>query len=91
MNITDKGIPRGLLVSASAFVRQKIRCKMKGVSYGWSLFQTNGEALAIVMSYLEQNKIAATIDAEFDLESITEAQLYLEEGQANGKVMICLS
>ncbi|MFT5482219.1 MAG: NADPH:quinone reductase-like Zn-dependent oxidoreductase [Halieaceae bacterium] len=91
MNITDKGIPHGLLVSASAFVRQKIRCKIKGVSYGWSLFQTNGEALAIVMDFLEQNKIAATIDAEFDLESITEAQLYLEEGQANGKVIICVS
>ncbi|MFT5335170.1 MAG: NADPH:quinone reductase-like Zn-dependent oxidoreductase [Halioglobus sp.] len=91
MNITDKGIPRGLLVSASTFVRKKIRCKIKGVRYGWSLFQINAEALATVMGYLEEGKIVASIDAEFDLESITEAHRYLEGGQANGKVMICVA
>ncbi|MEH6517854.1 MAG: zinc-binding dehydrogenase [Halioglobus sp.] len=91
MNITDKGIPRGLLVSASVFVRQKVRCRIKGVRYGWSLFQVNGAALATVMEYLGKGKIVATIDAEFDLRSISDAHRYLEEGQANGKVMICVS
>ncbi|MFT6365310.1 MAG: NADPH:quinone reductase-like Zn-dependent oxidoreductase [Bacteroidia bacterium] len=91
MNITDKGIPRGLLVSASVFVRKKIRCKIKGVHYGWSLFQINGEALATVMKYLEEDKIVANIDAEFDLKSVADAHQYLEEGHANGKVMICVS
>ena len=90
-NITEKGIPRGLLVSAGTFLRQKIRCRKKGIRYGWSLFQPNGEALAYVMARVGEKKIVANIDAEFPLESIVEAHHYLEGGRANGKVMIRIS
>jgi|TARA_B110000503_G_C7171531_1_gene424531 NADPH:quinone reductase-like Zn-dependent oxidoreductase len=91
MNITDKGIPSGLLVSAGTFIRQKIRCRGKGIRYGWSLFQPNGEALAYVMQCIGERKIVAHIDTEFPLDSIIEAHQYLEAGLANGKVMICVS
>ena len=91
INITEKGIPRGLLASAATFIRQKIRCRRKGIRYGWSLFQANGEALAYVISRLGEGKIVANIDAEFTLESVIEAYEYLEAGRASGKVMIAVS
>jgi NADPH:quinone reductase-like Zn-dependent oxidoreductase len=91
INITEKGIPRGLIASAVAFARQKIRCRRKGIRYGWSLFQPNGEALAQVMKIVEEGKIAANVDTEFPLDSIIDAHRYLESGQANGKVMIYVS
>jgi NADPH:quinone reductase-like Zn-dependent oxidoreductase len=88
INITEKGMPRGLITSAATFIRQKIRCRRKGIRYGWSLFQPNGGALAHVMSRLGEGKIVANIDTEFTLESIREAYAYLEAGRASGKVMI---
>ncbi|MFT5482056.1 MAG: NADPH:quinone reductase-like Zn-dependent oxidoreductase [Halieaceae bacterium] len=88
INITEKGIPRGLLVSAAAFIRQKMRCRRKGIRYGWSLFKSNGEALSYVMKCIRDDGIVANIDSEFGLDSIVQAHQYLEAGQANGKVMI---
>ena len=90
-NVTEKGIPRGLFVSGLTFIRQKIRCRRKGIRYGWSLFQPNGEALAYVMKLLGEGSIMATIDSEFPLDSIVEAHQYLEAGRANGKVIISMS
>jgi NADPH:quinone reductase-like Zn-dependent oxidoreductase len=91
INITEKGIPRGLLASAGTFIRQKMRCRSKGIRYGWSLFQANGEALAYVMQRIGEHEIVANIDTEFPLDSIVEAHQYLEAGLANGKVMIGVS
>jgi alcohol dehydrogenase len=91
INITEKGIPLGLIASAVSFFRQKIRCKRKGIRYGWSLFQPNGEALTDVMKLVAEGKITANVDTEFPLDAIIEAHRYLESGQANGKVMIRVS
>jgi NADPH:quinone reductase-like Zn-dependent oxidoreductase len=90
MNITEKGIPRGMLASATTFLRQKIRCRSRGIRYGWSLFQPNGEALVYIMENVEKGSIVANIDAEFPLDAIAEAHQYLEGGRANGKVLISI-
>jgi NADPH:quinone reductase-like Zn-dependent oxidoreductase len=90
-NITEKGIPQGLFVSGLTFFRQKIRCRIKGIRYGWSLFQPNGEALTYIMKLVGDGKIVATIDTEFPLGSIVDAHQYLEEGRANGKIIISMS
>ena len=43
------------------------------------------------MQRIGENTIVANVDTEFPLDSIIEAHQYLEAGQANGKVMICVS
>jgi NADPH:quinone reductase-like Zn-dependent oxidoreductase len=91
INITEKGLPRGLFASAGTFLRQKIRCRMKGIRYGWSLFQPNGVALNYVLQRIGEGKIVANIDTEFPLAAVIEAHQYLEGGHANGKVMIKVS
>jgi NADPH:quinone reductase-like Zn-dependent oxidoreductase len=90
INITEKGVPRGLAMSAATFIRQKIRCRRKGIRYGWSLFQPNEEALAYVMKCIVEGTIVANIDTEFGLDSVAQAHEYLESGQANGKVLISM-
>jgi NADPH:quinone reductase-like Zn-dependent oxidoreductase len=90
MNITEKGLPLGMLTSAATYARQKLRCRRKNVRYGWSLFQPNGAALAYVLEKMEKGHIVANIDSEFSLDSISEAHQYLETGRGSGKVMISI-
>lgn len=91
INITEKGLVPGLLRSAFTFIGQKVHCRRKNIRYGWSLFEPNGEALSYVMKCLSEGKIAANIDRQFMLDETGDAQQYLESGQANGKVLVCVS
>jgi NADPH:quinone reductase-like Zn-dependent oxidoreductase len=77
---------------------RRFRCNLQNLVRPGStprIFQVlvtpNGERLQYVMDLLSNNTIQAVIDRTFPLDQASAAFQYLEQGHANGKVVIDLS
>lgn len=86
--ITKNGLLLGLVKVAIALFVKKI--KNRGISYQWSVFKPNADALEQVRQYIEAGKIKPVIDRVLTLDQMTEAHNYIATGHARGKVVITI-
>jgi NADPH:quinone reductase-like Zn-dependent oxidoreductase len=77
------GVVMGLL---SRKVRKQAR--KLGVSYSFLFMQANGRQLRELASVYDAGHLRPLIDKTFPLDQTLEALAYLEQGRANGKVVI---
>ena len=84
--LDDKGLALGGLKVLTSLIRRKI--KYRGIGYHWSVVKPNGKALELVKQYIEDGKIKPVIDRTYTIEQIAEANQYIENGHARGKVVI---
>ena len=79
------GVAMGLL---SRKVRKQAR--KLGVSYSFLFMQANGTQLRELASLYDAGHLRPLIDKTFPLDQTLEALAYVEQGRANGKVVITL-
>jgi NADPH:quinone reductase-like Zn-dependent oxidoreductase len=79
------GVVMGLL---SRKVRKQAR--KLGVSYSFLFMQANGTQLRELASLYDAGRLRPLIDKTFPFEQTLEALAYVEQGRANGKVVITL-
>lgn len=86
--ITKNGLLLGLLKVAIALLIKKF--KNRSISYQWSLFTPNANALEQVTQYIEAEKIKPVIDRIFTLDQMAEAHNHIATGRAKGKVVLSI-
>jgi reticulon-4-interacting protein 1, mitochondrial len=86
--ITDNGLLLGLAKVAITLIGKKI--KNRNISYQWSIFKPNGNALKQVSQHIEAGEIKAVIDRTYALDKIAEAHKYIAAGRTRGKVVITI-
>ncbi len=79
------GVVMGLL---SRKVRKQAR--KLGVSYSFLFMQANGAQLRELASLYDAGHLRPLIDKTFPFDQTLEALAYVEQGRANGKVVITL-
>ncbi len=79
------GVVMGLL---SRKVRKQAR--KLGVSYSFLFMQANGAQLRELAALYNAGRLRAVIDGTFPFDNTLEALAYVEQGRANGKVVITL-
>src|ERR671912_2782972 len=79
------GVVMGLL---SGKVRR--RARQLGVSYAFLFMQANGAQLRELASLYDAGQLRPLIDKTFPFDQTLEALAYVEQGRANGKVVITL-
>jgi NADPH:quinone reductase-like Zn-dependent oxidoreductase len=62
----------------------------RGVSYSFLFMQANGAQLRELASLYDAGHLRPVIDKTFPFDQTLEALAYLEQGRANGKVVIAL-
>jgi len=75
-----------------ALLSRKIRKQARklGVSYSFLFMQANGAQLRELASLYDAGQLRPVIDRTFRFEQTLEALAYVEQGHANGKVVITL-
>jgi NADPH:quinone reductase-like Zn-dependent oxidoreductase len=63
-------------------------CPFVGQKLGTFISKENHEDLIILTELVESGKVAPVIDRTYSLNEVPEAIRYLEEGHAQGKVVI---
>jgi len=86
--ITDNGLLLGLGKVVIALFVKKI--KNHKISYQWSVFKPDGEALDLVRQYIEAGKIKPVLDRIFTLDQMADAHQYVATGHARGKVVVSI-
>ena len=61
-----------------------------GVSYSFLFMQANGTQLRELADLYDTGHLRAVIDTTFPFDQTLEALAYVEQGRANGKVVITL-
>jgi NADPH:quinone reductase-like Zn-dependent oxidoreductase len=61
-----------------------------GVSYSFLFMQSNGAQLGELAALYDAGHLRAVIDKTFPFDQTLEALAYVEQGRANGKVVITL-
>jgi NADPH:quinone reductase-like Zn-dependent oxidoreductase len=79
------GVAMGLL---SRKVRKQAR--KRGVSYSFLFMQANGAQLRELAALYDAGHLRPVIDKTFPFDETLEALAYVEQGRANGKVVITL-
>ena len=89
MVLTDQhGLDKGIHLAQETFQQRAAAQRQYGRRYFWSFFKPNGQALAVITSLVEANKIRPVIDRVYSLEEMVAAHKYCESGQAQGKIVI---
>ena len=85
------GAPRFMGV-AMGLLSRKVRKQARklGVSYSFLFMQANGEQLRQLASLYDAGHLRPLIDKTFPFDKTLEALAYVEQGRANGKVVITL-
>jgi NADPH:quinone reductase-like Zn-dependent oxidoreductase len=63
-------------------------CKHRDATYSMIIGTGNGKDMGILAQLLEERKIRAVIDKEFQLEDARDAVEYLAQGRCAGKVVV---
>ena len=66
------------------------KIKNHKISYQWSVFKPDGEALDLVRQYIEAGKIKPVLDRIFTLDQMADAHQYVATGHARGKVVVSI-
>ena len=85
------GAPRFIGV-VMGLLSRKVRTQARklGVSYSFFFMQANGTQLRELASLYDAGRLRPLIDKTFPFEQTLEAVAYVEQGRANGKVVITL-
>jgi NADPH:quinone reductase-like Zn-dependent oxidoreductase len=75
---------------AMGLLSRKVRKRARklGVSYSFLFMQANGAQLRELASLYDAGHLRPLIDSTFPFDQTLEALAYLEEGRANGKVVV---
>lgn len=89
LSLTDQlGLLKGILRAKKQLKTQNKKLRSSGKQVRWTLFKPEADGFALMRRMLEQGKLHATIDSRFALADIAQAQLRLESGKAQGKVIV---
>jgi NADPH:quinone reductase-like Zn-dependent oxidoreductase len=75
-----------------ALLSRKIRKQARklGVSYSFLFMQANGAQLRELAALYDAGQLRPVIDTTFPFDQTPDALAYVEQGRANGKVVITL-
>ena len=73
-----------------AVLSRKIRGQAKklGVRYSFFFMQANGAQLTSLAALYDDGTLRPVLDRTFDFEETLDAMAYVEQGKANGKIVI---
>ncbi|CAF0837175.1 unnamed protein product [Adineta ricciae] len=88
-NVDQYGLIPGFARTTYTAVKQTYYGLSNGVNYRWAVYRADGNVLNEVKNLIEQNKLKINLDQQkFSFQQIPEAISRIENGSANGKVVI---
>lgn len=85
---TQLGKP--LLKPVMAALSRKVRRRAKelGVRYAFFFMHADGDRLAKLAALYDDGTLRPVLDRTFDFDQTLEAMAYVEQGKANGKIVV---
>ncbi|MER6936992.1 zinc-binding dehydrogenase [Nocardioides sp. NPDC127514] len=79
-----------LLKPVLALMSRKIRSRAKklGVRYSFLLMEANGTQFKTLAALYDDGILQPVLDRTFPFADTTEAMTYLDQGKANGKIVV---